>query len=353
MEKATIQELDTLRKIYQSARQRVLDEIVTMNASNVGEYRLQILTALQDQIELMEEATALFAVRAIPREYEKGLNAVHEYLTAHKLPAVRPSNFTKINHEAIFALAKDLQHNIDSAFIQIGRKIIRYTDKARDDALRTAGLQASAEKIAGGRTIIDMRKRLIDTLKEQGFMTVQYGSGKQAYQVSLDAYTLMVARSTTAEASNIARENQLKENGYDLVMMSEHYPTCDICAMYQNRIYSISGKDKRFPALFETAFSNGYRNIHPNCRHTIMPYIEELYSAHEVAEESRVSRMPFEDTRPEAERDLYARSQKLNKERRDDLSAYELYKSQLKPHEIPQSFRHFRAERRNVAGATP
>ena len=54
-------------------------------------------------------------------------------------------------------------------------------------------------------------------------ITGNYGTGKRAYQVGLDSYAAMVARSTTREAGNLARENQLTENGYDLMMMTEHY----------------------------------------------------------------------------------------------------------------------------------
>ena len=41
-------------------------------------------------------------------------------------------------------------------------------------------------------------------------MTVQYGSGKNAYQVSLDAYAQMVSRSTN-QRGNLAREINLSK----------------------------------------------------------------------------------------------------------------------------------------------
>ena len=58
------------------------------------------------------------------------------------------------------------------------------------------------------------------------------------------------------------------------VTIPTHFPTCELCAPYQGRIYSISGKDERFPRLFDTAFAGGYANIHPNCQHVVTPYIE-------------------------------------------------------------------------------
>ena len=62
-------------------------------------------------------------------------------------------------------------------------------------------------------------------------------------------------------------------------------PTCEICAKYQGKIYCISGKDKRFPALFETALRSGYALMHPNCRHEFIPVWLELMDEKELAAE--------------------------------------------------------------------
>ena len=207
--------------------------------------------------------------------------------------------------------------------------------------MRQTGLKATAQKLATGSTVQDMKNNLIERLQKEGFMTVQYGSGKNAYQVSLDAYAQMVARSTTREAGNLARENQLVENGYDLVEMTTHYPTCEECAKFQGRVYSLSGKDKRFPAIFDTAFKSGYRNIHPNCRHVIVPWIEELQTNDEIKEMISKSNKDFEDNRSDAERDLYSKGQALNRQIRQDKYQYERYKAKL-GEDAPKSFHAFR-----------
>ena len=50
----------------------------------------------------------------------------------------------------------------------------------------------------------------------------------------------------------------------DLVYIPAHNLSCPKCMEWQGRIYSISGKDKRYPNLDE-AYSNGLG--HPNCKH--------------------------------------------------------------------------------------
>ena len=153
---------------------------------------------------------------------------------------------------------------------------MRYANLSRDEALRQVGLHQTGLKIASGGTITDMRAAMIRELQDNGFMTVQYGSGPTSRQVAIDVYASMVARSTSREAGNTARLNQLIENGYDLVIMTSHYPTCAKCAPLQGRAFSISGNDKRFPPL-SVAFG-AYNNVHPNCRHSVHPWIEALKS---------------------------------------------------------------------------
>ncbi len=45
--------------------------------------------------------------------------------------------------------------------------------------------------------------------------------------------------------------------------------TCEECAKYQGRVYSISGKDKRFPAIPNQVFH--YGGFHAGCRHSFFP----------------------------------------------------------------------------------
>lgn len=55
----------------------------------------------------------------------------------------------------------------------------------------------------------------------------------------------------------------------DLVYIPAHNLSCPRCMEWQGRVYSISGKDKRYPKLDE-AYSNGMG--HPNCKHIPITY---------------------------------------------------------------------------------
>lgn len=338
---STQAELDNLIKIYQSAREQLLNTIVNSGGVGTQVYANTVLKQLEAQMERMEKRTGKYIEKVIPVEYEKALQEIYGYFTKNHLMMKPPQAFARLHNDAIYIIAREMQYQIAQGLEQAGRQVLRYVDEARDNALRQAGLAVSGQKAAAGGDITQMRKNLIDRLQSDGFMTVQYGTGKAARQVAVDAYAAMVSRSTTREAGNLARENQLTANGYDLVEMTTHYPTCERCAKYQGRVYSITGNDKRFPALMETAFKSGYHNIHPNCRHSVHPWIEDLQDSEDVKQALEQSKQPFDDGRQEVEVELYNSQQAQNRQMRQDRYQYERYKARL-GEDAPKSFHAFR-----------
>ena len=336
----TEKEIKTFINLFVSAREQLLNTIIYTKGVGTKVYANTILQQAQAAIAELEAQTGNFAASAIPREYNDALNEVYGYFQKNNLQMLPPAAFARIHTDVIYGVARDLQYQIGQGLEQVGRQILRYVDSAQDNALRRAGLEATGEKFASSSTLRQMQKNMIAKLQTEGFMTVQYGSGKGAFQVPIDAYAQMVSRSTTREAGNIARETQLTENGYDLMKMTEHFPTCNVCAALQGRVYSISGKDKRFPAL-STAFKSGYRNVHPNCRHSVVPYIEELQTPEELEQEIAQSNKPLVDNRPADERALYNKQQAQTRAFRQDRYQHERYKAAL-GEDAPKTFGAFR-----------
>jgi hypothetical protein len=132
---------------------------------------------------------------------------------------------------------------------------------------------------------------------------------------------------TTREATNTATMNQLEYNGYDLVKMSSHATTCAVCAVYQGRVYSISGNTPFYPKL-SIAFSGGHANIHPNCRHVVVPYIVAL--ADDAEGDKAFSNRPFNiDNRSKAAIERYNNDQAEKRKIRADRQQWERYKLAL------------------------
>ena len=333
-------QLDLLIEIYREAQAR-LAEIITGNyGAGTRTYYNSVLKQLERLMKELEAETGQYISTEIPRQYKKALDDTYAYFKRNNLQMKRPDMFSHIHSDAVSELANEMRYHINQGISIAGRRVMRYLDTARDNALRQAGLCSAALKAAAGQTVADMQKDLMQRLASDGFLTVQYGTGKRAYQVGLDSYAAMVARSTTREAGNLARENQLTENGYDLMMMTEHYPTCEACAVLQGRVYSISGRDKRFPPL-SRAFPSGYRNVHPNCRHVMTYWIEEMQSPEEIRAALARSNAPFTDNRSDEEIALYSKQQADSRRMRADRSQFERYRQRL-GEDAPKSFHTFR-----------
>lgn len=333
-------QLDVLIGIYREAQAR-LAEIITGNyGAGTRTYYNSVLKQLERLMKELEAETGQYISTEIPRQYKKVLDDTYAYFKRNNLQMKRPDMFSHIHSDAVSELANEMRYHINQGISIAGRRVMRYLDTAKDNALRQAGLHSAALKAAAGQTVADMQKDLMQRLANDGFLTVQYGTGKRAYQVGLDSYAAMVARSTTREAGNLARENQLTENGYDLMMMTEHYPTCEACAVLQGRVYSISGRDKRFPPL-SRAFPSGYRNVHPNCRHVMTYWIEEMQSTEEIRAALARSNAPFTDNRSDEEIALYSKQQADSRRMRADRSQFERYRQRL-GEDAPKSFHTFR-----------
>jgi len=328
----------TLANLFLEARNRLYKTILEAEGVGTKVYANSVLEQLNRELRRMRAAGNRFVDTRVPSQYQRGLDAIYAYFQSNHLRMRRPENFASIHTDAVNEIARNMQHMIDSSLVTVGRQVQRYVMKAQDEVLRQAGLRQTGVKVASGGTVSDMRAALIKELQENGFMTVQYGSGVGARQVPVDAYASMVARSTSREAGNTARLNQLTENGYDLVKITEHYPTCEVCAMHQGRVYSISGKDKRFPPLSK-AFSK-YNNIHPNCRHSATPWIESMRTGEEVAEAIQKSNRPWKDSRSAREVALYNSQQDKNRQARNTLYQYERYKARL-GEDAPKSLKAF------------
>lgn len=316
-------ELENLREIYLAARDTLLKTIINTKGVGTKTYYNTVLKRLDKLIKELEEKTDAFISSEIPKEYKKSLAETYDYFKRNNLEMKPPAAFASIHNDAVNLLAREMQYSIKSALGTVGRQVLRYLDESRDEALRRTGLLEAGIKAASGGTIVDMKKSMVKRLQDQGFMTVQYGSGPNARQVPLDVYAMLCARSTTREAGNTAREIQLTENGYDLMEMTSHFPTCEVCAALQGRVYSISGNDKRFPPL-SMVYRDGYHNVHPNCRHVMVPFIEKF---NDVEEAIKRSNAPYKPN-PENVR-VYDEQQAKNRRERETLYQYERYKMRL------------------------
>jgi hypothetical protein len=77
---------------------------------------------------------------------------------------------------------------------------------------------------------------------------------KAGKQWSTEAYVSTVTRSLSNNVANTMQDNRMDEYGVDLIEVSAHMGARPLCAPYQGKIYSRSGKSKKYPPFSETSY---------------------------------------------------------------------------------------------------
>ncbi|WP_027309351.1 phage minor capsid protein [Caloramator sp. ALD01] len=244
-------QIQALVEIYRQGFIEVLKVLLQKEAKkqNTVFYKDQLKQIMQILNQIDKDA-AKWIQEVIPQVYQDNYTQVLAYINKVGMQKdIRPE-FAQIHQRAIDVIAQNMYDNLRQATQFAGRKI--------NDYYRQAALEVSAKKYSSGQTIKDMTKELQQKLLTQGLTGFKDKLGREW---RLDRYAEMVARTTTAEIASVATLNTCEEAGIDLVKMTTHYPTCEKCAPLQGKVFSISGKDKRYPKL-----EDRYRPpVHPNC----------------------------------------------------------------------------------------
>lgn len=321
-------DVQKLIDIYVKAQEDLVKTIAEKEArGNVSTYQKSLLSQVRQILWDLDVEAKKWSHDVINDYYQQGIDEAIRGLKDLDQD-VGSVDFNQIHQCAIAALVNNCYGNLNDANNYIGRHI--------QDTIRQAGIDAVTNKIATGQTVKECKNNIVNKLVSEGINGIK---DKRGRNISLDAYASIVARSTTREATNTATMNQLTGAGYDLVKMSSHLTSCPLCATYQGRIYSISGKSSEYPPL-DTAFSGEYANIHPNCAHVLMPYIPELDD--NADQLKKFSNRSFDISEVDKKTiDDYNRQQTEKRKLREDRNQYQRYKFVL-PEDIPKSFASFR-----------
>ena len=120
-----------------------------------------------------------------------------------------------------------------------------------------------------------------DVIKEftrSGLRTVDYASGR-TYQV--DTAVRMIVRTSTAQLAGKITEANCRTTGQDLVIISQHLGSRDTHVYFQNKVYSMSGKSKKYPDIHAPlgegcAYGRPEGLQGPNCTHMFYPFWEGI-----------------------------------------------------------------------------
>lgn len=242
-------------------------------------YKKRLLKKIENEIKILKTNAIPLTEKFVKDCYVKGVEKTLQKLG--KDEKIIFENLSEIHKKAIQVYIKNLNKDLDKVCFFVGRQI---TDNIQKITNEVIGMKLTTRK-----TIKEVQKKLKEEYTKKGITAIKTKNNRY---LRLDNYSKMAARTINMEIQNNATILQVQELKYDLVKMSFHNGSCPVCRKYENRIYSISGKDKRFPKL-NIPFSNGFAVIHPNCRHTLEPYIPKFNN---IQEDIARSNQPFAES---------------------------------------------------------
>lgn len=250
-----------LLEAYRKAAKELNQVILQANPKKPVVYlRQAVLTDIEGITKRLENDTRLWLVHEVPKQYKAGSFRAISDSKAQELVLTR-TEFGQIHKEAVEALIED-------AYLDFAGGIEGVKRAGREFISDLVKLKINERIVVGaikGEGVYKIKREVKKLVEDRGF-TALIDRGSKRWKI--DTYAEMLVRTHIIKSNNEGFSNRLLENGLDLVEISSHASACPICQDYEGRVFSLTGNDKRYGQAPDLP-------IHPNCRHSYMPFIEE------------------------------------------------------------------------------
>jgi hypothetical protein len=217
-----------------------------------------------------------WAKKEIPAQYRRSLSMISARIEANKsiINTARRGLLATVDSALSQKISINLYASAFDSFLGAAaagrRSMYRLTRLTQQTLLNESLIDIT---VAQGIELGNLRKaarsftgqlwgRLWEDVENKHF--VQAGR----YKYKPGYYAELVTRTKFHEAQSEAALVEAANYSTDLVQVSTHNTSTKICVPFEGRIFSISGKDPRFPPLSDVP------PYHPNCLHLLFPTFE-------------------------------------------------------------------------------
>lgn len=355
-------ELERLIRLYLRAETDIINEIGRLRSQGLVDYHavaaLERVQAILRQLETQDWeyvprlVEAQFYVRRPDARAVPG-----ETVEKHRAGYLNAKTLTSTQTDIVQRLTMNLMGQLTDAHSTVLAGLqSALLGRTEPDIYRRVGLEQVAAQQAAGRGINQSVPAFVDALRREGVTAFTDKAGRNW---SLHTYATMVSRSTSRQAEILSVITADPEQ--DLYQISAHGTTCALCAPYEGRVYSRSGKDPDFPPLSDAFgkmdpagpdnLSNSWLNIHPNCLHSLRPWTPAGRTPEELERIRRFSSPktnPYSrDPRTEAQIKAYRDKEQGRAKWLAQYRQWERYRTALGD-EVPKTFATF--QRHKLAG---
>lgn len=285
MKKLDVSKRADIQKILDDSN---IDELLRIMNLMDDETRALVLQALTKRLDVNRKAQTLVKIReiiaskdqlikdwvvtAISNSYVAGANLMYADLRKLGVKAgdtevfkqeftadiIKRIDLMTIHKDAINALISDTYLDIANGM----NGLVAGAERQMNDALKRQIRAINISKQITGTSIRTISKEVQEAIGQQGFSVLIDRGGRKW---TIARYAEMIVRTHTVKAANEGVVNRASEWGVDIVEVSTHAGTCDICKSFEGKLFSISGKSDKYPALVEQP------PFHPRCRHSLLP----------------------------------------------------------------------------------
>ena len=242
---------------------------------NIEEYRKETLKITQSYNKNIEQSIK----EVLEKSYDNGEQHTEESIqfaqdkmnvgTIDKKPPAE-NQFFGMNKKKLNALIDATTND----FKQANKAIYRQVDDVYRQTIYKAEFKMSSGAIGLGKAIDLATKDFL----EKGINCIIYKNGRH---VNVATYAEMALRTASQRATFLGEGSKRDEYGTHLIIVSVHANACELCLPWQGEILiddvfshpsnEYVARNKQYK-LLSVAIKSGL--LHPNCRHTLINYIE-------------------------------------------------------------------------------
>lgn len=224
----------------------------------------QELKAVYKMLDELKKAGESVSVEMVTAAFSGGIRVARKQLEAAGVieKGTIVAEMGGVNEKAMKVYSSMIGERLADVVTTAGRTTADIYRQLELDSILTG-------TVSGYETINSKIREMEKTCEAQGLVAFVDRSGREW---NMSTYVEMLARTTVMKIHNEAVKNEFIAHGEDLVIISYHLPTCEMCKPWNGKIVSLTGATKDYPTMTE-AEADGL--FHPNCRHAFSLYIPE------------------------------------------------------------------------------
>lgn len=320
-------------KIYLNAERQIVNEITRKRSLDYVDYaEVAALERVQQIISDLQFHSFLYIPEMIETIFHgRGEKNAAGYENARVLTSAETAIVQTLVNNLLGEIIEASNVTLQSAreFLAVAR--------LEGDEFRNAALEAVANQQAIGHSWTIAQKSMKADLASKGITAY---IDKMGRRWTLTDYCNMAVRSTASQAEKAAI---LTKDEHDLFQIVRIGSTCPVCAVYEGRVYSKSGKNPDYPPLASAfgkidpkgpdSIENSYLNIHPNCLHSLVKYTTIGKTEKQIQKDkdfSSFEKNPItHDPRTKKQREAYQEKMRNRQRLLNDARQWKKYKAAL------------------------